>query len=176
MENNLFNSIFHRSEVKNLRERFATLSTLISNADDILDEIGDVKFERDNPDNPPTITGAKTLLQLLSLHKKAWKLGIRNKNIGPDMYGMFRTEDIMSMSPNEVLLGDIYGLWTNDINFWEAQKNVEKTDGGGYAIYQYLSVYEIILRQYKHHLSSNIKAIQNNAVDERRNLKELGYG
>lgn len=46
------------------------------------------------------------------LHKRIWRKGFRNANLGPDKYGMFRTKDINFMTINEVYIGGIYGLNT----------------------------------------------------------------
>jgi hypothetical protein len=78
------------------------------------------------------------------------------------------------MKPEEVYLGNIWGLWTKNIPFWEKYKNQGKT-GGGYTIYEYLTDYQIILNQYKRMLSSNVNAIVKDAEKELGELKMLGY-
>lgn len=139
----------------------------------MLEEIGDVTYTEGNP-NSATITGVTSLIDVLGIHKEAWSLGFQNENIGPDSCGMYRCESIESMRPEEVFLGNIWGLFTKDISFWERYKHEGKS-GGGYPIYEYLTVYEIVLLQYKHQLSSNIKAIAENAKKELLQLEELGY-
>jgi hypothetical protein len=87
---------------------------------------------------------AKTLNDLFILHIQIWANNIRNMNLGPDMYGMFRTDDILRMKKSEVFLGNINGLWTLPITKWEEAG--EET---------------CIVEQYRNHLISNLKAIQN---------------
>ena len=97
-----------------------------------------------------SLEAADNLYELLELHKKAWELGYRNRNLAPDKFGMFRTKDIAEMHPNEVFLGGIYGLFTHPIPFWETNKNDDGTD---------INTYDIVLNQYKQLLISNIQII-----------------
>lgn len=90
---------------------------------------------------------AETLPELLALHKLLWALGLRNKNLGPDRYGMFRTSNILSMTPDEVFLGNFNGYFTHPIPVWE-----EGRDGNE-------GLYQEILSQYRKHLISNLNAI-----------------
>lgn len=62
---------------------------------------------------------AESLRDLYVLHIKIWANGIHNDNFGPDKYGMFRTDDILMMVPEEVYLGNIWGLWTKQLPYWE---------------------------------------------------------
>ena len=57
-------------------------------------------------------------------------------SVCPDKYGVFRTKDIATMSPNDVFLGGIYGLFTHDITMWELYKKTDK------------EAYNIVLNQY----------------------------
>lgn len=90
------------------------------------------------------LSRATRLQQVFEIHKEAWSKGFRNKNLGPCPYGMFRTDDIATMSPSEVFLGNIGGLWTFPLPEWE------KSDSESY---------EKVLEQYKHILHSNINAL-----------------
>lgn len=89
---------------------------------------------------------ADTLGELYILHIQIWGSGIRPYNIGPDQYGMFRTDDILTMSPKEVWLGNICGLFTKSLVFWEENK---ESDPGAY---------KAVVAQYKTLLLSNLKA------------------
>ncbi len=155
---------------KELKDKF---KRLISIAPAYIQRIGDVDFAYGYP-NSAKVTGLTSLFDVLNIHKEIWAEGFQNINIGPDMKGMFRTENIENMVPQEVWLGNIYGLSTKEIPFWEKLKDESKKDGG-YQIYQYLTTYQIVLRQYKHHLISNIKAIKKKAEKEHNELTELGY-
>lgn len=89
---------------------------------------------------------ATTLQELFTLHIQLWASGIQNKNLGPCSYGMFRTQDILKMTPDEVFLGNIDGLFTKSLSYWS------QTDNN--------SVKEIVTQQYKRLLLSNVEAIK----------------
>lgn len=63
-------------------------------------------------------------------------------SVCPDKYGVFRTKDIATMSPDDVFLGGIYGLFTQDITMWELYKKNDK------------EAYNIVLNQYYNLLKS----------------------
>ena len=172
-KNNLWNRLFHTKELKANEERKNLLEKIIKIAPDYIRQIGDVTYTEGDPDSV-RVTGADSLVDVLSIHKEAWNDGFQNDNIGPCQYGMYRCETIPEMNPSQVFLGDIWGLWTKNIPFWERYKNEGKS-GGGYPVYEYLTVYQIVLQQYKRQLSSNIRAIAENAKGELVKLKNLGY-
>lgn len=91
------------------------------------------------------IQETKSLYSLLNLHKLIWALGIRNQNIGPDKFGMFRTNDILKMTSQEVYLGNVEHLLTKTLADWSNNTKDE---------------YQIVLNQYKNHLISNLEAIK----------------
>lgn len=57
-------------------------------------------------------------------------------SVCPDKYGVFRTKDIATMSPDDVFLGGICGLFTQNIIMWELYKKNDK------------EAYNIVLNQY----------------------------
>lgn len=57
-------------------------------------------------------------------------------SVCPDRYGVFRTKDIATMSPDDVFLGGICGLFTFNITTWELYKKTDK------------EAYNIVLNQY----------------------------
>ena len=57
-------------------------------------------------------------------------------SVCPDKYGVFRTKDIATMSPDDVFLGGICGLFTHNITTWELYKKTDK------------EAYNIVLNQY----------------------------
>lgn len=62
------------------------------------------------------------------------------------------------MKPEEIFLGGIWGLFTHAIPFWEERKS--KPYGcNGFGIDPEISLYSIILDQYKNLLISNIDDI-----------------
>lgn len=89
-----------------------------------------------------------SLLDLFSLHRQIWDSGIRNANIGPNEYGMFRTDDISRMKPDEVFLGNIFGLFTLPLPQWIGAPEEP-----------------LIVQQYRDHLLSNVKQQQSLVFD-----------
>ena len=63
-------------------------------------------------------------------------------SVCPDKYGVFRTEAIATMSPDDVFLGGICGLFTQNIIMWELYKKNDK------------EAYNIVLNQYYNLLKS----------------------
>lgn len=124
------------------------------------------------PEISERLVNCKNLMDLLAIHKEMWKKGFRNNNIGPCEYGMFRCTDIETMTPDQVFLGDIYGLWTHDITFWEKDK--EETYGvNGYGIAKDTKIYDLIVDQYRSHLRNNLKAIKGEAESYIEEYEEL---
>ena len=173
IKNNLWNRLFHAKDVKANVELKSRLQKLVNLAPDFISRIGYVSYQEGDEDSA-RVTGSTSLMELLSIHKELWDAGFQNENLGPCHYGMFRTESIPDMKPDEVWLGNIYGLFTKNVPFWEKYKDEGKT-GGGFVIYEYLTVYQIVLSQYKRLLSSNVKAIEKNAAEQLEELKRLGY-
>ena len=77
----------------------------------------------------------------------------------PDPCGMFRTKDILEMKPEEVYLGDLYGLWTKTIPEWEEHRQ-EKYGANAFGLDPDTPLYQIIMDQYRGHLASNVEAIR----------------
>lgn len=146
-KNNLLNRTFFKEEIRKNMKNAELQLTLSKNGARIIN----------------TIEKCDSLEELLSIHKSAWTLGFQNENLGPDCYGMFRTENISTMEPSEVFLGGIWGLFTHAIPFWEERKS------------QPLSLYSIILDQYKRLLISNIKDIWCEAERLLVVYKKAGY-
>lgn len=172
-KNTWWNRLFHKEDVKANIERKKRAERLISLASGYIQKIGEVTYTEGDKDSAK-VKGSTSLLDVLSIHKEAWANGFQNKNIGPCSHGMYRCKTIETMTPSQVFLGDIFGLYTKNIEFWEGYKNEGRT-GGGFPIYEYLTDYQIVLMQYKKQLSSNIKAIAENAEKELDQLKKLGY-
>ena len=88
---------------------------------------------------------AQSLKDLYILHIKIWANGIRHENFGPNKYGMFRTDDILMMVPEEVHLGNVWGLFTKQLPFWETCS---------------VSDQKLVIEQYQNVLLSNMKAMK----------------
>lgn len=84
---------------------------------------------------------AQTLTDIFILHIQLWANGIHNPNFGPNEYGMFRTRDILLMKKEEVFLGNIWGLFTKPLPYWENCPDERP----------------LIIEQYKNQLLSNLK-------------------
>lgn len=136
---NIWNRIFHKEELNKNVADFRLQQSLVNSYECWLTKIGN----------------ANTLSECMIFHKRIWRKGFRNANLGPDMYGMFRTKDINLMTINEVYIGGIYGLNTLTIEQWENRKE-EPYDSEQ-------TCYDIILCAYKRLLKSNIIALADNA-------------
>ena len=77
-------------------------------------------------------------------------------------------------SSDEIYLGGIWGLFTHSIPFWEEHKE-DKYGCNGFGIDENLSLYEMIVDQYRTLLSSNIRAMFNKARNNYPYYKSLGY-
>lgn len=155
-QNNIFNRLFHKKELIEEELNYQRCRKICGFFYEIEQEL----------------STAQCLVDLLNLHKKAWALGYRNDNLAPLEWGMFRTSKIPEMTPDQVYLGNIYGLFTRNIPFWENSKD-EKMYGNGFG--PETTVYSIVLNQYKKHLCSNFISIRREAsiyIDEYEELNK----
>ena len=129
---NIWNKIFHSSEVNKNIEDYKLQQSLVNNYECWLTKIGN----------------ANTLIECMTLHKYIWRQGFKNTNLGPDKYGMFRTKDINFMNTNEVYIGGFNGLKILTIEEWEECKK-ELYDSEQ-------TCYSFILSSYKRSLKANI--------------------
>ena len=157
-KNNAWNRLFHKAEVQENIKQMSIYTKQCLEGQRFLDKI----------------EGPNTLITLMNIHKDAWGTGFQNKNIGPCPYGVFRTLDIPSMTPDQIYLGGICGLFTHSIPFWEEHKEA-KYGCNGFGIDENLSLYEMIVNQYRKLLSSNIRAMFNKARNNYPYYKSLGY-
>ena len=142
IKNNLWNRLFHSKALKKYQEWKKTADSIIG---------WNKQLNQD-------LTRAKTLQELINIHKHAWQIGYQDSNLAPCPWGMFRCESIPELNLDNLYLGDIYGLWTNNGTFWENHKD-ETMAGNNFGIDPERKVYNLILQQYRHHLKSNINAI-----------------
>lgn len=96
-KNNIWNRLFHKAEVQENVKQMSIYTKQCLEGQRFLDK----------------------LITLMNIHKDAWGTGFQNSNIGPCPYGVFRTLDIPSMTPDQIYLGGIWGLVTKPISFWE---------------------------------------------------------
>ena len=157
-KNNLINRIFFKGEVRKNMKDVELQLTLSKNGARIIN----------------AIKKCDSLEELLSIHKEAWLIGFQNENLGPDRYGMFRTENIPTMEPSEVFLGGIWGLFTHSIPFWEERKS-QPYGCNDFNMDPEISLYGIVLDQYKRLLIYNIEYIWNKAEQLLVVYKKAGY-
>lgn len=157
-KNTAWNRLFHKAEVQENMKQMSIYTKWCLEGQRFLD----------------AIEGPNTLITLMNIHKDAWGTGFQNENIGPCPYGVFRTLDIPSMTPDQIYLGGIWGLVTKPIPFWEAHKE-DKYGCNGFGIDEDRSLYEMILDQYRRLLSSNIRAMFNRARSNYPYYRSLGY-
>lgn len=148
IRDNLINRILHCGKLREQREEYRRKKHLANAAPAFLQAIND----------------CDSLMTMLSIHKDLWGSGFQNGNIGPCDTGMFRTKDILTMKPEEVFLGDIYGIWTHEMPFWEKHK-MEPLGANGFGLDEKMSLYQIILGQYRRLLCSNVETIKRQAAD-----------
>ena len=85
---------------------------------------------------------------------------------------MFRTKDIATMSPEEVYLGNVFGLWTFTIPEWE-EKGHQWFGHNYFGIPSTTTNYEVVLNQYKRLLKKNVESITIDARDFLYNYYQL---
>lgn len=149
VKNNLWNKIFRSKALKEYKEWKKTAHAIIG-------------WNRQLNED---LQRAKTLQDLINIHKHAWEIGYRSPNIAPCPWGMFRCNSIPELTLDTLYLGNIWGLWTNNGTFWENHKS-ETMAGNSFGIDNDKLVYDLIVRQYQQHLKSNLNAIVKNVSDD----------
>lgn len=97
------------------------------------------------------INKCQSLIGIFNLHKDMWTVGVQHKNFGPCEHGMFRTNDISIMAPNEVYLGNVKGYHTLTLPNWEKRSEEDK---------------KVVIKQYKSHLISNLLDLRMKLITE----------
>jgi len=149
VRNNLWNKIFHFKKLEAYKEWKEKANAIIGWNKQLNQDLG----------------RAKTLQELINVHKHAWNVGYRNSGLSPCSWGMFRYDVISELTLDNLYLGDIWGLWTNTGRFWEEHKD-ETMAGNGFGIDPDKKVYDLIMQQYRQLLRSNINFIANNTAKE----------
>ena len=150
IRDNWWNRIFHKKALKEYKAYRKQCSRIIGWYPQLLQDLKE----------------AKDLSTLLSIHKHAWEIGYQNKNLAPCEWGMFRTNDIPNMTPSEVYLGGMYtGLNTYNIPYWESHKT-ETWECNGYGHNSEDLLYDTIMKQYRDHLKSNFRAINDESANQ----------
>jgi len=148
VRNNLWNRIFHSKKLEAYKEWEEKANSIVGWNKQLNEDL----------------QRAKSLQDLIDIHKHAWEIGYQNSNLEPCKWGMFRCESIPELTLDTLYLGNIWGLWTNTGKFWEEHKN-ETMAGNGFGIDPNRKVYDLIMQQYRGHLRSNINAILNHTKE-----------
>ena len=154
LKENFFNRIFRRKKLQKQRDEKVRLMSTIEQINLYI----------------PKLQECQDLNEMLQLHKNMWRDGIKSRMIGPNEYGIFRCKDIEKMTPEDVYLGNVYGLWTKNIPEWYKTKN-EPYGANVLGIESSTTLYQIVLHQYRSILISNIKMIKQQAIDRLKELK-----
>ena len=155
---NFWNCLFHSEELNKQEKDYVRFGVIIDAHSTLVDNL----------------EAATSLGDLLVIHKQAWGFGYQNENLGPCSSGMFRTKDIMEMKPEEVFLGDIYGLCTFNIPKWEESKEVTMV-GNGFGIDPTIRCYDLVMQQYYRVLFTNFNCIYNHAVHQKGKYQLNGW-
>ena len=142
VRNNLWNRIFRSKALKKYQEWKETAMAIIGWNHQLNEDL----------------KRAKTLQELINVHKYAWEIGYQNSNLEPCAWGMFRCKSIPELTLDNLYLGNIWGLWTNNGRFWEEHKD-ETMAGNGFGIDPEKKIYDLIMLQYRRYLRLNINAI-----------------
>ena len=157
-KNNAWNRFFFKDVLEEQEEKYRKLKKMLAEYPSIYD----------------VIINAKNLIALFNIHKVAWNVGFRNKNLAPCEWGMFRTQNIETMKPEEVYIGSIWGLNTHNIPEWEKYSD-EIMGPNGFSIPKDTKIYDLIVEHYKTVLRSNINSIRSEAleyIDEYESLND----
>lgn len=153
--NNLFNRIFHKKELAELKKQALIYKKQLEHGVQII----------------AAIHKCDSLTKLIELHKLAWANEFKNENLAPQRYGMIRSNSIEDLTPKDVFLGGIWGLNTRPISFWEEYKG-HKYGCNGFGLDPNTDLYTLILNQYKGLIVSNVQALYIDAVKEYPNYKQ----
>lgn len=151
---NFFNRIFRQKKLQKQRDERTRLARIIERIDYYT----------------PKLQECQDLNEMLQLHKNMWRDDIKSRTIGPTKYGIFRCKDIEEMTPEDVYLGNIYGLWTKNIPGWYKAKD-EPFGVNSMGIEASTPLYQIVLHQYRSILTSNIQMIRQQNIDRLKELK-----
>lgn len=157
LKDNLYNRLFHCRQLRRQREKVWDARHVINAAYPFLG----------------ALENANDLHQVLEIHRDLWGSGFQNRNLGPDPYGMFRTKDILEMKPEEVYLGNIFGLNTLAIPEWEETRE-QPYGTNGFGIDPETKTYSLVLDQYRNILTDNVKAIRDKAKEYLAQFNPLG--
>jgi hypothetical protein len=120
------------------------------------------------------LSSAKSLDELLSVHKEAFRSGFNSPHLDVCEWGMFRGFSVESLNRHQVFLGNIYGLHTLAIPVWEQYRD-EPFGVNGFGIPQDYPLYKIVFGQYAQYLKRNINAMYNKYLKDIKEYAICGY-
>ena len=141
-KNNIFNRLFNKAEVAANTKVVARYRSILSN------------FEK----YYNLIENAESLEDLLRIHKELFPI-YACRNLDVDQYGMFRADKVENLTIDNVYLGNINGLWTKTIRYWETTPEVG-----------------VVFDQYADMLTSNMFALKQEALKNLPTYNKMGYG
>ena len=148
LRENFWNRLLYRDAIERQRGEVVRLEELVAASEKILKSLAD----------------CKSLRGLLNIHKDLWGSGFQNENLGPNEYGMFRAKEIANMKPEEVYLGNVFGLRILNIPEWE-EKGHHWFGYNDFGITSTTTNYEVVVNQYKRLLKKNVESIVKDAKD-----------
>lgn len=122
------------------------------------------------PELVKRILAADSLKELLEIHRDALAFHFNEGTISSDSHllrGAEPTED-------NVYLGDIYGLTTESISYWEQHKT-DKYGVNNFGISEEYPVYQLVLDLYSDLLASTIKVLYKISVNKVNEYYVYGY-
>lgn len=113
---------------------------------------------------------ATSLPELIPIHKAVFGIletvdcPLQRVHLGPDEYGMFRSDSIPELNQDNCYLGNICGLYTRPLRKWEESKSRDP------------EAYRTVLKQYRGMISSNAKAAQVIRKETQQDIKQRHRG
>lgn len=89
---------------------------------------------------------------------------LQRAHLGPDEYGMFRSDSIRELNQDNCYLGNICGLSTRPLRKWEESKSRDP------------EAYRTVLKQYRGMISSNAKAAQVIPKETQQDIRQRHRG
>lgn len=113
---------------------------------------------------------ATSLPELIPIHKAVYSIletvdcPLQMAHLGPDEYGIFRSDSIPELNQDNCYLGNIYGLSTRPLRKWEESRSMDP------------EAYRTVLKQYGGMISSNAKAAQVIRKETQQDIRQRHRG
>jgi len=113
---------------------------------------------------------SKSFENLLNLHKQMYKIGFKASVLGVCPWGHFRTDSIENLKLKNAYFGDIYGLWTKPLSYWEQCS--EEIGENLWGLNPKTPIKSIIFDQYKDVLDRGITYSRDELLYELKEKKQ----